>query len=77
MSAWGDAVMDWPCIHGSQCNGRGINCGPDQSIPDKTPTLHQQLIDTIEALLRKHEVHHNSIEHAAARQLLRKIRGEA
>lgn len=37
----------------------------------------RQLIGTIETLLRKHEAYHNSIEHAAARQLLRKIRGEA
>lgn len=37
----------------------------------------KQLIETIETLLRKHEAYHNSIEHAAARQLLRKIRGEA
>lgn len=37
----------------------------------------RQLIETIETLLRKHEAYHNSIEHAAARQLLRKIRGEA
>ena len=48
-----------------------------RSIPDAAPTLHQQLIDTIETLLKKHEAYHNSIEHAAARQLLRKIRGEA
>ena len=47
------------------------------SISPAAPTLHQQLIDTIETLLRKHEAYHNSIEHAAARQLLRKIRGEA
>ena len=47
------------------------------SIPAETPTLHQQLIDTIQALLKKHEAHHNSVEHAAARALLRKIRGEA
>lgn len=46
-------------------------------IPDTSPTLHQQLLDTIETLLKKHEAHHNSIEHAAARALLRKIRGEA
>lgn len=37
----------------------------------------RQLIDTIETLLKKHEAYHNSIEHAAARQLLRRIRGEA
>lgn len=23
--------MTWDCIHGSQCDGRGIDCGPDQS----------------------------------------------
>lgn len=21
----------WPCIHGAHCDGRGIDCGPDQS----------------------------------------------
>lgn len=21
---------DWPCIHGSDCLGTGIDCGPDQ-----------------------------------------------
>lgn len=46
-------------------------------IPDTPITLHQQLIGTIETLLTKHEAYHNSIEHAAARQLLRTIRGEA
>lgn len=46
-------------------------------IPDTQPTLHQQLLNTIETLLKKHEAHHNSVEHAAARALLRKIRGEA
>lgn len=47
------------------------------AIPNTPPTLHQRLIETIETLLKKHEAYHNSIEHAAARELLRKIRGEA
>lgn len=52
-------------------NGLGVGGGMLR------PTLHQQLIDTIHVLLKKHEAHHNSVEHAAARALLRKIRGEA
>lgn len=47
------------------------------AIPNALPTLHQRLIGTIETLLKKHEAYHNSIEHAAARELLRKIRGES
>jgi hypothetical protein len=27
----------WPCIHGSECDGRGLHCGPDQSRKKSTP----------------------------------------
>ena len=43
----------------------------------KAMAASKELLETVETLLKKHEAYHNSIEHAAARALLRKIREAA
>lgn len=43
----------------------------------KAMAASKELLETVEALLKKHEAYHNSIEHAAARALLHKIREDA
>lgn len=35
--------MGWPCIHGPDCEGRGLDCGPDQSRKKPAPKSAAEL----------------------------------
>lgn len=37
--------MTWPCIHGTDCPGTGLDCGPDQSRKKPAPKSADELKD--------------------------------
>jgi hypothetical protein len=65
------------------CHGVGANdtymllSGICSEADAKAMAASKELLETVEALLKKHEAYQNSIEHAAARALLHKIREDA
>lgn len=40
-----DSKLDWPCVHGADCQGLGIDCGPDQSRRKPLPKSATELAD--------------------------------
>ena len=45
MSSDTRGVERWPCIHGTDCEGLGIDCGPDQSRRKPSPKTPLELAD--------------------------------
>mgnify|MGYP007086365252 CR=1 FL=1 len=35
----------WPCLHGAECAGTGIDCGPDTSRKKPAPKTAEELSD--------------------------------
>lgn len=38
-------VDRWPCIHGAECDGDGLDCGPDQSRKKPAPKSPEEMAD--------------------------------
>lgn len=38
-------MTDRPCIHGSDCDGRGLDCGPDFSRKKPAPKTAAEMAD--------------------------------
>ena len=37
--------VEWPCIHGAECEGLGIDCGPDQRRRKPAPKAAAEIAD--------------------------------
>lgn len=40
-----EPLRRWPCVHGTDCDGTGLDCGPDQSRKKPAPKSADELSD--------------------------------